>query len=151
MSIRRSSPGSARAWPSWRGRHVGQLWVSDGTVDGTTSIADIGPFDVEYPQNFIDMAQVGGTLFMGASTDEANRLWRTDGTSPGTTIVRAMLADSLTDVAGVLCFRGVDADERWLVLCRERRHRCRHPAGRDVPLRPARAHGRRGQAVLQRP
>jgi ELWxxDGT repeat protein len=91
----------------------GRLWVSDGTVVGTTPIADIGPYDLESPEDYVDMAQVGAALFVGVATEGSSVLLRTDGTSGGTTTVWEGSADSLTDVAGVLCFRGDVDDGTW--------------------------------------
>ena len=86
--------------------NVGQLWVSEGTVAGTTSIADIGPFDAEYPQDYVEIAAVGDALYVANFDDVASHLWTTDGTSTGTALVRDIGAGNLTDVAGVLCFLG---------------------------------------------
>jgi ELWxxDGT repeat protein len=94
----------------------GQLWVSDGTVAGTTSIADIGPFDWEFPDDYVDMAEVGDALYVANFDDVANHLWKSDGTSAGTALVRDIGADHLTDVAGVLCFEGGVDDVTWALF-----------------------------------
>ena len=64
-----------------------ELWVSDGTADGTRVLKDInhaggdsepGPFTA-----------VGDTIFFAATTDADGReLWKTDGTEAGTLLVK---------------------------------------------------------------
>jgi ELWxxDGT repeat protein len=65
----------------------GELWRTDGTLDGTRRVRDIfgGPSSSS-PNNLIN---VGGTLFFSA-TDGAlgYELWKSDGTEAGTVLVK---------------------------------------------------------------
>ena len=70
-----------------------ELWVSDGTTEGTQLLADIAPgedeygyADESYPQDFI---QFQDRLFFTASDGEVgSEIWVTDGTSEGTQLLK---------------------------------------------------------------
>jgi len=66
---------------------VGQeLWKTDGTVEGTSLVADINPLGDSNPRNLI---YFNGSLFFNANDGEhGNELWKTDGTEAGTLLVK---------------------------------------------------------------
>ena len=62
-----------------------ELWVSDGTTDGSSLVKDINPSGKSYPS---DLTDVNGVLLFRATTRQAGaELWRSDGTADGTTLV----------------------------------------------------------------
>jgi ELWxxDGT repeat protein len=80
-----------------------ELWVTDGTLAGTSMIKDIfqGP-DYGTPDHFMS---AGGKLFFTAD-DGAGvyQLWNTDGTDAGTVKVKAIAPSSFTAMNGLLFF-----------------------------------------------
>jgi ELWxxDGT repeat protein len=68
-----------------------ELWVSNGTAQGTALVKDILPGSKgSYPANLTD---VNGTLYFTATgPNDSDQLWKSDGTAQGTTLV--------TDLAG---------------------------------------------------
>ncbi len=71
-----------------------ELWETDGTMAGTRLVKDINPGSgSSYPDagnqtSLNQFAVLGGKLYFGANDGtDGNQLWRTDGTSAGTTIV----------------------------------------------------------------
>ncbi len=103
--------------------HGSELWRSDGTVEGTYMIKDIypGPLpEYETPGTFhqnIDFEQGrlvysnGYIYFLADDGIHGGELWRTDGTSAGTMLVRDInpgpegsFPFNVTDVNGVLYF-----------------------------------------------
>jgi ELWxxDGT repeat protein len=93
-----------------------ELWKSDGTPSGTTLVKDMNPGPAS-SQPVTAPYAVGGTLYVGVidGTTQAGRnvarLWKTDGTTPGTVVVRApsvggpVDAVPLADRSGTLFFR----------------------------------------------
>ncbi len=74
-----------RAWDGNVGGAGGnELWVSDGTSDGTIMLKDLDASNHSYPTNF---TVVGDDLYFTTSTNSANvgELWRTRGTAESTT------------------------------------------------------------------
>ncbi|MFO0039312.1 MAG: ELWxxDGT repeat protein [Synechococcaceae cyanobacterium] len=68
-----------------------ELWKSDGTSAGTTIVKDIA-YSADYPSiasSFArDLTAVGNTLYFTADNGISGReLWKSDGTSAGTTLV----------------------------------------------------------------
>jgi ELWxxDGT repeat protein len=98
-----------------------ELWVSDGTSDGTKVIKDIR--EGEEASNPFNLTDVGGTLYFTANDDIRGRdLWRSDGTPEGTRIVRgegasALDAEDLVAVGNTLYFCAYDStkgkEELW--------------------------------------
>jgi ELWxxDGT repeat protein len=69
-----------------------ELWRSDGTESGTTMVADLWPGFREsgyaqssYPQ---DITRFGGKLLLNARNSKGGELWISDGTGPGTMLVK---------------------------------------------------------------
>lgn len=102
------SLGSGDSYPEWLFEYGGELlfaaegydgveysgqelWKSDGTAGGTEMVKDISPGNVNsFPSRFIEL---NGTVFFSArhiDGDDSfgNELWRTDGTTDGTYLVR---------------------------------------------------------------
>jgi ELWxxDGT repeat protein len=70
-----------------------QLWVTDGTPDGTQELTDInaGSGGIN-PGN---LTNVNGTLYFTATgAQQQNELWMSDGTSQGTTMVMDLTTDA---------------------------------------------------------
>ncbi len=68
-----------------------ELWISDGSLAGTNMVKDIytGPDDGIDIGNGIEYVYTSTTFFFNATDGtRGNELWRTDGTSGGTTIVQ---------------------------------------------------------------
>ena len=63
-----------------------ELWVSDGTLGGTTLIRDINPgINSSYPQ---DITPINGSVYFSADNGSNGReLWKSDGTAIGTQMV----------------------------------------------------------------
>ncbi|GAB2634742.1 hypothetical protein GCM10027035_29940 [Emticicia sediminis] len=80
-----------------------ELWVTDGTTAGTNLVKDINlsnsAGDISFPLNsnqrkFIN---VNGTLFFIANSGiEGNELWKSDGTTSGTNLVKDFLPGTLS-------------------------------------------------------
>jgi ELWxxDGT repeat protein len=63
-----------------------ELYVSDGTSNGTFMVQDINPGVADSSPSYL--ADVNGELWFSATTAaEGRELWKSDGTSPGTEIV----------------------------------------------------------------
>jgi ELWxxDGT repeat protein len=99
------------------GTHGNELWVTDGTADGTSMVKDItlGALDT----SFLTLNPIGSTLYFVCSNEK--QLWRTDGTAAGT-IMLAQIIDSQhflgapTVVGNTLYFTGYDSahgQELW--------------------------------------
>jgi len=88
-------------------------WVSDGTGAGTVLLKDVcagacpGIFD--NPSQFPTAIRVGPIVYFVANNGTGARLWRTDGTALGTTLVYtgASTVGDLEDVGGTIYFAGV--------------------------------------------
>jgi len=109
-----------------------ELWKSDGTDSGTTLVKDIAPgtftsgiYDQVYPSssNPSSLISMNGTLYFSA-TDGSNavELWKSDGTSAGTMLVKdinpngSSYPSNLTNVNGTLYFSASDGSsgaELW--------------------------------------
>jgi len=103
-------------------------WVSDGTPDGTTLLADINPGQLtSAPNGFVSYK--GFVYFLADSPNQLVTLWRTDGTRAGTTPfvdlfpsspgIFIPLRSSMVEVNGRFFFRGyTDAAgvELWALL-----------------------------------
>jgi len=64
-----------------------ELWITDGTPEGTSLLKDINPGkESSVPQRFIDIGN-GKVLFVAQDKNSGSELWITDGTTVGTTQV----------------------------------------------------------------
>ncbi len=100
-----------------------QLWVSDGTSQGTSFVLDIGPGTGDLSAR--PMIDLAGTLYFSPrSGNGKSELWKSDGTAEGTMQVKDIWpgADGadvahLTNVAGKIFFRATDPEagtEPWV-------------------------------------
>ncbi|QGJ70889.1 Hypothetical protein PBC10988_25880 [Planctomycetales bacterium 10988] len=98
-----------------------ELWISDGTPDGTMLVKDIEPAGGSDPSSMVNM---NGTLFFTANTASYGReLWISDGTSTGTQLVKDLQAgptssevENLINANGTLFFTANDGStgvELW--------------------------------------
>jgi ELWxxDGT repeat protein len=92
------------------GRHGFELWISDGTVEGTTLVKDIWPGRYSaYPTN---LTNTSGVVFFAADDGvHGDELWRSDGTEAGTTLVKDIhpgaggtIFSSFVNINGILYF-----------------------------------------------
>ncbi|HEY0551406.1 MAG TPA: ELWxxDGT repeat protein, partial [Verrucomicrobiae bacterium] len=94
-----------------------ELWISDGTSNGTRQLRDILPgFDSSFPNEY---TPVGSNLFFSATGTNGLELWKTDGTETGTVEVRDLRPGSassspsyLTEYQGALFFHAFHASGR---------------------------------------
>jgi ELWxxDGT repeat protein len=105
--------------------HGNELWKSDGTAAGTVLVKDIDPrasYGVPFSSTPTYLTAVNGTLFFSAFSVGGRELCRSDGTAPGTVIIKDISPDygsyprSLAAVGGTLFFSandGVHHDELW--------------------------------------
>jgi ELWxxDGT repeat protein len=86
------------------------LWVSDGTPEGTGT-ADL----LEGMIGYADPTVVGDRLYFVTTEgqDEPHQLWRTDGSSAGTHLVRTVPARDLVALGDRLLFWGHDSAHGW--------------------------------------
>ncbi len=103
-----------------------ELWKSDGTTAGTVLVKDINPGAAgALPLLAITITDVNGTAFFNADDGTIGlELWKSDGTTAGTVLVKDInagpdsslpLAPSLTNVNGTLFF-GADESTAGLEL-----------------------------------
>jgi ELWxxDGT repeat protein len=92
-----------------------ELWVSDGTIAGTSMIKDINAgAGSSIPENFIIAS--GKLYFTADDGSGVSQLWTTDGTSLGTVKVKSIAPTLLTVSNGILFFvanDGVYGSELW--------------------------------------
>ncbi len=95
------------------------LWVSDGTVEGTTNLTNFDWRPTSFPIVFSNVAELGGkAAFMVLERLEGNgyyeRLWLSDGTAAGTlptdALPQPLAVYELFSVAGRLYFWASDSD-----------------------------------------
>lgn len=68
------------------GENGDELWVTDGTTEGTTLVADINPGSSSSVPS--DLAELDGKLYFRANDGEnGSELWVSDGTTEGTALV----------------------------------------------------------------
>jgi ELWxxDGT repeat protein len=102
--------------------HGYELWVTDGTTNGTTLVMDIYPDTVG--SNPTDLTVCNGKLFFNANDGtDGSELWVTDGTPNGTQLVKDIFPgyqssnpQGLTAFNNELFFQaddGVDGPELW--------------------------------------
>lgn len=73
--------------------HGIELWVSDGTANGTRLVKDLWPGpDSSYIRSLI---AIGNTLYFSAYDGTITGLWKSDGTTAGTQLIRDHFSDGL--------------------------------------------------------
>ncbi|MDB5391591.1 MAG: hypothetical protein JWM11_7237 [Planctomycetaceae bacterium] len=99
-----------------------ELWKSNGTAAGTVLVKDIFSGTDSYGNannsNPVNLTNVNGTLyFTAANSASQSELWKSDGTSSGTVLVKDLDAatgsyspSSLTNVNGTLFFGALDSN-----------------------------------------
>ena len=79
--------------------HGTELWVTDGTADGTRQVKDVTPGAVSTPMS---LAEFNGQLYFCTYDGQ---LWKSDGTAAGTVLVKEMGVRSLQPIsAGSLLY-----------------------------------------------
>jgi ELWxxDGT repeat protein len=109
--------GDRLIFSGWENGTGGQLWVSDGTSNGTRLLKKIAPgAELAYPRDF---RQVGTTLFFVAHGTNGVELWKTDGTESSTVEVGDLWPGAggswptgLTEHEGALFFHASHASGR---------------------------------------
>ncbi|MFY2559396.1 ELWxxDGT repeat protein [Corallococcus terminator] len=90
------------------GIHGNELWKTDGTTGGTRLVEDINPFGDAFPDNPpFQLVAVGKTLYFPA--DDGTRgteLWRSDGTTGGTNLVKDIAPGFASSSPGQLLVDG---------------------------------------------
>lgn len=105
------------------GEAVGhQLWISDGTPDGTQAIHAVGGYSPSYVGGLIVGA--GRVYFTVVDEDHGDELWSSDGTVAGTSIVADIVPgpdgsspDNLIASGGLVYFRAItpaEGRELWV-------------------------------------
>ncbi len=102
-----------------------ELWKSDGTENGTVLIKDMEPGSNKgtpyssNPRNFIN--NNGIALFAGYDSTNGRELWKSDGTTNGTVLVKDIVSGSsisdptmLASINGVVFFTAADSAGREL-------------------------------------
>lgn len=91
-----------------------ELWISDGTTEGTRLLKDIWPgAGYGFPQGFTEMQGVVYFFAQSGTTGET-KLWKTDGTEAGTVQVSpAVVGLPVIEQNGTLYFRGFDELTGW--------------------------------------
>ncbi|MBN2002044.1 MAG: VCBS repeat-containing protein [Anaerolineae bacterium] len=98
-----------------------ELWKSDGTTLGTIMVKDINPGPGSSHFSTLSSADrpfpyLTNTLFFGATEGTPNfELWKSDGTSTGTVMIRNINIDILTNAGDKVFFRTYD-EELWALF-----------------------------------
>ena len=109
--------GNTLFFTAFDGIHGYELWKSDGTASGTVMVKDIYPGGDSSVEGYIDhFAAVGNTFYFRANDGiNGHELWKSDGTSSGTVMVKDINSGSgdsdieyMTAVGNTLYFRATD-------------------------------------------
>lgn len=97
------------------GTHGNELWKSDGTEAGTTLVADLtaGSTSTNFNATVTTPAVANGEVYFSANTGQSNgELWKSDGTTAGTVLVRGFATDAPTSLAACngLLFFAINGD-----------------------------------------
>lgn len=90
-----------------------ELWQSDGTVAGTTELADISLFGPSFPTF---LTTVGNFTYFTVLGDSGDEFWRTDGTNAGTIRLAPVGTGKPIGLDGVAYFSAADNEsgqELW--------------------------------------
>jgi ELWxxDGT repeat protein len=80
-----------------------ELWVSDGSPEGTQLVKDVRPGWQRSP-GLGELTAAGATLFFAAGVGDEAALWRSDGSEAGTVPLAGLEARELTAVGDTLFF-----------------------------------------------
>lgn len=97
--------GEARMGPK------GNLWVSDGTMDGTLQLTDevLQPGGLEYGCGRVDWLAADGSLYFPAKDQNGiDALWTSDGTHEGTIRLKDQFLKPLAAANGIVYLAGYD-------------------------------------------
>ncbi len=109
------------------GVHGQELWRSDGTTAGTTLVKDINPGSgdgITYTYSLDSAVAVGKLFFAASDGTHGSRLWMSDGTKGGTTLVAKLSfpylnpIEAIANVNGSLFFLandGIHGFELWTI------------------------------------
>jgi ELWxxDGT repeat protein len=144
------------------GTHGQELWRTDGTAVGTTSVADInpGPGDGIKFTDPLDFAVADGKLLFAANDGtHGSRLWMSDGTTKGTTQVSNLSfpyinpTQAIANVNGSLFFQaddGIHGVELWIIPAEQLAggHHHHHDGGKHSHGGEDQGHGNAAPAAL---
>jgi ELWxxDGT repeat protein len=82
------------------------LWKSDGSAAGTVLVKPFSVVNQLWKQHGNGPTAVGGTVFFGFDDNNSgqSKLWRSDGSAAGTTLVKTIYPTQLTAVGNTLFF-----------------------------------------------
>ncbi|CAM1370024.1 ELWxxDGT repeat protein [Tenacibaculum xiamenense] len=91
-----------------------ELWITDGTIAGTSFFADLNYSNSSFPSKFTNVN--GNLFFRGRGKEYGNQLFKSDGTIEGTHIVKDInpgysCIDDLSEIKeinGILYFSAID-------------------------------------------
>lgn len=97
--------GSTVYFTAYNEAHGRELWKSDGTAAGTVLVKDINPGSAgsmysygEYGMDEGNLAVAGGTLYFAAFEDDhGQELWKSDGTTAGTVLLKDIAPGTTTE------------------------------------------------------
>jgi len=132
--LRLTALGAGLLFFAWSPATGQELWLSDGTSEGTTLVADVRPgpasgildrYIVYHPEIVTRLVALGPiALFAADDGVHGEELWRTDGTAAGTVMVRDLFPGvypssprELTRVGDYVFFTAESADagrELWM-------------------------------------
>jgi ELWxxDGT repeat protein len=109
--------------------HGAELWITDGTSAGTMLVKDIAPGDLSngipngsYPRDFAVLPN-GRAVFTAEESHDNRELWVTDGTGPGTMLLKDISANGEMRLFGLTVIDanvyfwandGVNGAEPWV-------------------------------------
>jgi ELWxxDGT repeat protein len=109
--------------------HGAELWITDGTSAGTMLVKDIAPGDLSngipngsYPRDFAVLPN-GRAVFTAEESHDNRELWVTDGTGPGTMLLKDISANGAMRLFGLTVIDanvyfwandGVNGAEPWV-------------------------------------
>lgn len=92
--------GSRTLFAAYDPVHGEELWITDGTTEGTILVKDIHPTGDGVPTDLrLGPVVLGDIALFAAETPESGReIWRTDGTEAGTTLVEDIAPGALSGI-----------------------------------------------------